>query len=412
MNLLYGKELLGRWILAGKTGGAANGVKPGQTLEFYPGQYTVTAYAPDGTKTAVFGNGSEANALAKVTFEITSTGCGQCELTFRKLPTNTELEYMQRIDISLFGDRKPWYSGYIMSRPIEGTTDTEFKYKGYGYYNRLENILVFKTYADVDVGEIARDIARMAESATGLVYNASKIQDVGYKPTKLVFDGVTAKDAFKTLQDFATGYVYGVDEYRSIYFKRRDSGINEQARLTVGKHINSYSPSWDASKIVNWARVKGGNIDNNGEQWLCTVQDAASQKKFGLRQAVWSLPEAFDVADATRWGQNQIDFYKSPQKSAKITGVKLEYPYPDGTFNVRHMSTDGLAEIRRLDGKTETYPIKKIKYTISGSTGIRADLELGEPEFTLNSYLAGVQRRAKDLEQSQSAALKQLKGGS
>ena len=68
-------------------------------------------------------------------------------------------------------------------------------------------------------------------------------------------------------------------------------------------------------------------------------------------------------------------------KSAKISGVRLEYPLPDGTFNVRHMSTDGLAEIRRLDGKADTYPIKKIKYTLSGEKGIKTEMELGEPLF-------------------------------
>ena len=59
--------------------------------------------------------GSEANALNEVTFEITSTGCGQCQMTFYRQPDNAQLDYMQRIDIHLYGDRKPWYSGYIIS---------------------------------------------------------------------------------------------------------------------------------------------------------------------------------------------------------------------------------------------------------------------------------------------------------
>lgn len=99
-------------------------------------------------------------------------------------------------------------------------------------------------------------------------------------------------------------------------------------------------------------------------------------------------------------------------KSAKISGVRLEYPYPDGTFNVRHMSTEGLAEIRRLDGNADTYPIKKIKYTLSGEYGIKTEMELGEPQFSVDRYLSDIERRSKDIEQSQSSALKQWKGGS
>lgn len=411
MNFVYGQGIYGRSIFAGKLNGGSSDSERGKVLEFYPGQYTVIAYAKDGTKTAIFGSGSEGNAISQLKFEITNTGCGQCQLTFKKLPDNTDLDYMQRIDIHLFGDTHPWYSGYILTRPIEGTTDIEYKFTGYGYYNKLDYILLFKTYENVDVGEIARDIARQAEKAQGLVYNATKIPDVGYKPAKIVFDGVTAAKALETLTDFALDYVYGVDEYRSIYFKPRDSKINEQARLTVGRHIGSYSPSWDASKVVNWARIKGGNINNEGEAWLCTVQNTASQQQYGLRQEIWDLPSAYEAADAQRWGQNQIEQYKEPIKSAKVKNVKLEYPYPDGTFNVRHMSTDGQAEIRRLDGATETYPITKISYTISGAEGIKADLELGEPIFAVDKYLLGIERKAADLEQAQQSAIKQLKGG-
>lgn len=411
-NFIFKRGLFGRWIFAGPIGNGDGSGDRGKVHEYYPGQYVVYAYKKDGTRTAIFGGGSEKNALNKVTFEITSTGCGQCQLVFYDKPDAAQLDYMQRIDIHLFGDRKPWYSGYILTRPIEGTTETQFTYKGYGFYDRLANVLIFKTYENMDVGEIVRDIARQVETQTlQIAYNESKIQDVGYSPTKLVFDGVTAKEALKTLSDFAVDYVYGVDEYRNIYFRRRETAVNEQARLTVGKHLASYSPAWDASKLVNWARIKGGNIDDNGEQWLCVVEDSASQQTYGIHQAVWSLPEAYSVEDAMRWGQNQIDQYKAPVKSAKVSGVNLDYPYPDGTFNVRHMTTEGLAEIRRLDGVTDTYPIKKIKYTISGADGIKTELELGEPEFSVDRYLADSERRAKDIEQSQASALKQWKGG-
>lgn len=77
-------------------------------------------------------------------------------------------------------------------------------YKGYGFYNRLENVMIWKTYENTDVGDIVRDIARQVERQTlQVVYNDSKIQSVGYSPTKLVFDGVTVKEALNTLADFA-----------------------------------------------------------------------------------------------------------------------------------------------------------------------------------------------------------------
>ncbi|WP_297018145.1 hypothetical protein [uncultured Dialister sp.] len=410
MNIVFGRRLFGRWIFSGNVGSDKQGGRPeNEVREFYPGEYSIYAYAKNGTRTAIFGSNTENNALSKVTFEITETGCGACELTFHKLPSRDLLTYMQRIDIHLFGDTKPWYSGYIISRPVEGTTEDSYVFKGHGYYNQLSSILIFKTYEHTDVGAIARDIAVMAEQNLGLVYNAVKIPDVGYFPEKLVFDGVTAKEALGTLSNFAIDHVYGVDEYRSLYFKPRNHSINEQARLTVGKHIASYKPSWDVDKVFNWARVKGGNIDSKGEQWLCIVEDKESQAAYGLRQKVLSLPSAYSVNDAKRWGENQIAQYKAPVRSAKIMGVRLEYPYPDGTFNVRHMGTDGKAQIRTLDGSEYEYPITKIKYTISAKDGIKADMELGEPPFAVDRYLFGIERAAKDIEQAQSSAIRQLK---
>lgn len=410
MNILFGKNLFGRFIFGGSTndqnGGTA--VMPTPTHEYYPGQYVVYAYSADGTRTAMFGSGIEDNALSSLSFSITSTGCGDCTLTFKKLPSNVELTYMQRIDIHLFGDRRPWYSGYILSRPVEGTTESTYTFKAHGYYNRLDSVYLFQTYENMDVSDIVRDIARQAERSQDLIYNETKIITAGYTVQKLVFDGTSVKDALKTLADFAIDFVYGVDEYRNLYFKPRNASINEQARLTVGMHLSSYVPEWDVSKIVNWARIKGGNIDDSGEQWLCTVEDAESQQLYGVRQAVWTLPEAQAAEDAERWGKNQIQKYKDPVRSAKVSGVRLEYPLQDGTFNVRHMTTDGEAEIRTLSGDTYTYPINKISYTVSASKGISADLQLGEPVFALDRYLLEQERNYKAAVSASAQALKQL----
>ena len=129
---------------------------------------------------------------------------------------------MQRIDIHLFGDELPWYSGYIITRPVEGSTETEYKFTAHGYYNRLEKLVLFETYENMDPGAIVRDIAIKAEKTHGTIYNASKIADAGYTITKLVFDGVTVKEALSDLADFAVNYVYGIDEYRSLYFMPRN----------------------------------------------------------------------------------------------------------------------------------------------------------------------------------------------
>ena len=131
----------------------------------------------------------------------------------------------------MFNDPRPWWSGYIITRPVEGTTENTFKFVGHGYFNLLEKVLIFGSYSGWEISSIVADIARQVECKIGLQYNANNIINTGYTASYIEFDGVTAKEALKQLSDFAVDYVYGVNEYRQLYFKPRINDINEQARF-------------------------------------------------------------------------------------------------------------------------------------------------------------------------------------
>lgn len=411
-NIKYGLFAFGRYRFGEPVRVVSvdpGGTLPDDKIAYVPGVYTVIAYAPDGTKTAIFGAGAAENALDRVRFEMVDTGCGAFELMFRRLPTETELNYKQRVDIHLYNDPRPWYSGYVIARPVEGTTATEYVFKGHGYYNQLEKIIINETYEKTEISAIVADIARKIERDCGLVFNRSKIVDTGYTVEKIEFDHITAKEALKQLADFAVNYVYGVDEYRQLYFRPRVDEINEQARFWVGKHVAEYIPEWDVEKIVNRAYIKGGRLDDGGEQWLTTVEDKESREKYGLNCAVWSLPSAYEVADAERWGRNQLKQHAEPVKSAKITGVRLEYPKPNGAFFVRKLSTQGRAAVTTLSGAVHTYPIKELKYEITGARGVSVQMVLGTPPFSVDKYLFNIERNAKIAEMIQQAATRQLK---
>ena len=101
-NILHGRYISGRfvWTQGPKQSGSSGGGgdKP-TTPKYLPGLYKMVVYKKDGTIAAVFGSGSESDMLSKLTFELTTTGCGQFSVTFSKLPTLAELSYMQRVDI-------------------------------------------------------------------------------------------------------------------------------------------------------------------------------------------------------------------------------------------------------------------------------------------------------------------------
>ena len=62
-TFIFGRGFFGRWIFAGPTGSGEGSSDRGKVHEYYPGQFVVYAYKKDGTRTAIFGGGSEANAL-------------------------------------------------------------------------------------------------------------------------------------------------------------------------------------------------------------------------------------------------------------------------------------------------------------------------------------------------------------
>lgn len=406
MNLMYGRRLYGRYIYAYPVI-IGSGEEPSDTsIKFLPGIFTVIAYNKDGTKTAVFGNGADKNTIKSLSFELIETGCGAFTITFNKLPTTAELNYRQRIDIFLFNDSRPWYSGYVIERPVEGTTETEFKFTGYGYYNLLDKVYLFETYINKEVSQIVKDIAKKLEAKTGLAYNTEKIINTGYTIDTITFDGVNAKDALSDLSEFAIDYVYGVDARRSLYFKPRVAEINEQARFWVGKHLDSYVPSWDVDKIINWAKIKGATDETNTETWLATVEDTDSQELYGMCETVLTLPTFCSTTDAAYWGQNQVDRYKSPLKSAKVKNLRLIYPKADGSFSVRKLTTDGLMAIYPTTGDMQTYPITKLKYTVSADKGIYCEAEVGEQPTSadVNAYLGNLERKAKNAELLASAS--------
>lgn len=410
-NLLYGLRPHGRFIHAANIMDDGSNVTPDDLIGYLPEVYDVIAYNADGTKTAIFGAGSEGTSIDKMTFDLSENGCSKIEITFNKLPDKGELNYRQRIDVHLFNDPRPWWSGYIITRPVEGTTENTFKFVGHGYFNLLEKVLIFGSYSGWEISSIVADIARQVECKIGLQYNANNIINTGYTASYIEFDGVTAKEALKQLSDFAVDYVYGVNEYRQLYFKPRINDINEQARFWVGEHLDTFVPTWDVDKVVNVGRVKGGNVDDRGEQWLAYVEDVESQLKYGIQEQVLSLPSAYSESDAYRWGKNQIERYKEPTKSAKVTGVKLEYPKPDGSFFVRKLSTEGQAAITATHGELYTFPISKLKYTVSAAVGIKMDMELGEQPFEIIQYFFDIERNARMAELLQQASTKQLKTG-
>ena len=412
MNLMFGRMPYGVYVYkAPSRGGSSSSSGSGSTTPLIDNVFAIKCYGVDGLKTAEYTSTAKNNSVTGLKFELIETGCGSFEVTFAGVPNPEHFAYDQRIDIHLYNDSRPWYSGRVQSLPVEGSTETSFTVAGFGHYDLLGRVLVFGRYQGVDVADIVRAIGTQVEAKVGIRAISSEIQKTGYIVTDIIFDGETAKEALEQLVEFAANYVGGVDEYNRLYFKKITADINEEARFWVDEHIKEFAPKEDVEALVNYARIKGGKLAADGTNWLATVEDIDSQNKYGRREAVWTLPSAFAEADATRWGLENLSISKDPKVSATVKGVDLKYPYPDGTFNVRKLSTRGRAAIYAKKGKPRYFPITTVGYKIDGSTGIKCELKLGTPTRDYTDWIASNERRAKDQEYLQSNNTRQLKGG-
>ena len=202
-NIIFGSSLYGSFIWGagqkkkgggGTGGGGTGGGGTAGSITYIPDAVQVIFFNRDGTKTAIFSNGTENNPFSQLQFELAKNGCGSCTITFKQFPAFTEIMYGQRVDIYLFGDKRPWYSGQVLTRPDSGGTATDFKITCYGFFDKLSKVLIFAEYTNREIADIVREICRLVERKTGIVFNGSKIYNVGYRISKIVFDGVSAKD--------------------------------------------------------------------------------------------------------------------------------------------------------------------------------------------------------------------------
>lgn len=386
--------MFGRNVRFGRYRFAAPMKRVGAVVIDYPlidGHYAIDFYNSEGQRTATIVSDAKNSPLSEAEFKLTTNGCAEVKFTLSK-NYGIQIDYSQRIDIRLFGDSQPWYSGYILTRPIVGTTEAKWEYSGYGFFQQLEYALVTRDFKNTEISRIAREIITGdIEPGTGARYNASKIYNTGYTASSISFDYATAKDALKQLSEFAANYIYGVDEYRDVYFKPTVTEINENSRFWVGYHIQEFIPEEDVSTIVNYVYAQGGTLDSGGSNIMYQCSDTESIAKYGKRAAVLSIPSAYADEDAQRWGDNELNKTKAPQRTASVDGIHPE-------VMKRNIRPEGTARITTFDGKhSYDYPISEVSYKLS-KEGITMTMELGEYTKGIDQIILKMTRDAKNAE--------------
>jgi len=279
-------------------------------------------YNTEGIKQAEIGDDTQQGMILDVNFDLLELGCGQFNFTLARKPDFT-IDYRTRVDIHLFNDANPWFSGYIMELPIEGTTEVEYGYAGFGFYYQLETCIVDKKYTATEISAIIKDIIQtFVEPKTDIVYDATKIENTGYTVNEIEFNKVTAKKALDDLAEMAQDFVMGVEEDRKFFFRAIQTSVNYDAIKVIGKHFSRYVLEKDTSGILNKIYILAGKI-TSGSNYICMVEDLGSKTTYGIREGTLTIPSSLNLSDAERWGNYKLSRLAYPVEKAKVEDVEL-----------------------------------------------------------------------------------------
>jgi hypothetical protein len=304
--------------------------------------YKIKFISPEGDLIAQADSRTGKREVSTFDFELNETGCGAFNISI----TNKDygLRVGDIVEIYLFDETTPYYTGYIQKIPEEGKTDLLYLYSGYGLIAKLDEIVINSSYAATELSVIVTSILEneILPKKPEIVENTTKIEVTGYTATAHDFSLTKAKKAVFDLVNEAGNWVAGVDELKEFFFKARLTTIQQAAVKAISKHLSQFLPNQDNSGIVNTIYLKIGKA-TGGSNYISTIEDLPSQSDYGIRENVETAPTTDNSTDAQQWGNRLLTLKKDPIITASITGI-------DMLFLRERIRAEGKARIILLKG--------------------------------------------------------------
>ena len=365
---------------------------------------TVKIYDRTDQLIQVISSNAGRSLLQKLTFDLLDTGPGQFTL---QLLQQITINHDYRVDVHLWNSPAPIYSGFVQTIPVAGTTEHSWEIGGFGWFAKSEDTLITGVYnAGSYPHQMATDIATQFATNTGnrvsvgTISTTTQSTDIyqvdsnGNVLTGLPIAYVTystagnvqfirtpMKDAMKTVVDLSGQYVWGVDANRRFFFQPISQAVTDDARWWAGRHMETYVPAEDSSKIKNQVYIKLGTVRRDlpptAPLWATNfldlpLNDLPSQALYGIRSEVYSAPAALNPTDATRAAAVELDRLCIPIQKATVTGID---------FTGTPVLPVGAARIMGIGGNALVLQKVKVAYTVQGSS-VKMDVQLGQLDRT------------------------------
>lgn len=400
--LRYGDGTIYRGDQAETGAGASGPVLPSRrsvTLRFYS--------RTTGLKVAEVSSGVGSQVLVDGEFELLPTGPGRFTFSLAlatdapTLPGGVSVTYGDRVDVHLWQDPDPIYSGALQRVPSRLASMWPFQFEAFGYFAQLDRVIIpDQTYSGQQVWQaVDHLISTYVEPRTGIVYASGQIdRGASYRLNELRLQKATCKAGLSQLAGLAGLYDWGVGADRAFYFRRENTATLHH--WWIGKHLAESDVDEDGGNIVNRVYVQHGKRSSTGDQYLeAALDDEASQGDYGVWDGIVRAPNVYNTADAYRFASVELAKKAQPVLRARVRGI----PY-DGT----PITCAGRARIvSRYGDQEETLRKRRVVYRLQAER-VEVSVDLGEREPDLREWAADLAATQARLELAQQMAQRQI----
>lgn len=300
-------------------------------------RYTVYVREQGGRRIGEISNRSGDPIMVELEFELDENGCSSGRMSLSELP-NFPLELGQSVEIMLRGDTKPWYSGVINEIPAIGSITENHDFKLFGLYQLLDKVVLKESdtvrtkFGYTDVTTAAYEIARDFVGPTlGVGINTDKIQPANFVSSELDFELVTAKKALSDLAALANNFIYGIDASGDFFFRPRRLKALSKTTVFPSHTISDLEISRNSDDLVNRLYLKDGRLDQESGNYSALLEDEDSQRVYGIRDKIVSVPTVVSTPDVERWGLWYLNTHRDPQEIVKASMTQVNtFPLTPG----------------------------------------------------------------------------------
>jgi hypothetical protein len=322
------------------------------------------------------------------------------------------------VKIRLFYSEDIFFTGVIRNIPIQGSTDSNYIYSGYGFVDYLHRLNAqSQAYANKTIQFILDDLLdNIIVTSSPIIKNVGKIDppDITITSFNINYAGIVeVLDALRKIADSEGYYIMGVDRLGEFFFKPRNTetvvtlvvgktgkyGIpnynptdeeNPTSKIYLldkdGNHINDYLSDEDID--INEKKETAPDIDNTAAgKWAegILAKEEVRTRKASILWPIETVKPTVLIADGNI---RIISNIPSPTTTAPNPN-----PFGSGVFG-SGIFGGGQYQGYNLD---DTLEVKQVRYTLNDSETIR-NIELGSLPVSLDSQILGVQKQLNDLE--------------